>query len=99
MPTQKELEQSEDLRTLFQSREWKAFADMCEALKDKWSSNLVQFEQGFTIEQIAIERVKWVSMIHGVEVLFVEMNRILDELRTVEKERKESNANREKRRD
>jgi len=94
-PQSKDIQASEDLRTLFNYPEWKTFAHMSQALMEKWKSNLIHYEAGFTIEMIALERVKWTAMIEGVQVLFVELNRVVEELKKIEKE-KES-ARREKR--
>ena len=88
--TKEEISRSEDLRTLFNYPEWKTFAALIGALTEKFKSNLLNFDNGFSIEQIAIERVKWTSYIAGMQAILIEMNAEIDALNKLEKEKKDA---------
>jgi len=70
------------LLQLYESPDWPVFADLMTACCEQWRNNLARFSLGSTIEQLALERVKWTAMIHGVEQVCVELQRLLTDYKT-----------------
>ena len=87
-----EPEEARDLRrgrafqVLLQKPEWVEFADMCNDLRKKWTGNLSKFSIGGSLESIALERVRWCSMVEGLERIFIELNECVEFLTQKNKE-------------
>lgn len=75
-----------NLKLLFNSKEWESLAELAEELRKVWTYNQNKFSLGASIEVIAIERVKWASMISGLDQLFVEINNQIETLKNKEDE-------------
>jgi hypothetical protein len=68
-----------DLRTLTETKEWKTLADVYMRLRERWKSQMIQFHTGDTVERIALERVRLSARIEGTEMLFQEIQQIIDD--------------------
>lgn len=66
-----------ELQILVNVPEWKTFTDIVLQLREMWKSQLIQFHAR-TVEEIALERVRISARIEGVDILFAEIQRILD---------------------
>jgi len=89
----KEVELGRKFEVLFRRPEWKVFAEFCEELRRKWSGNLVKFSLGSSVEHIAVERIRFTSMIEGVEQVFIQMNGMMEEAREYEKKTEKQKNN------
>jgi hypothetical protein len=68
----------QDLRILTSSKEWNTYADVYLRIREMWKSQLIKVS-GKTMEQIALERVQYASRIEGCDLLFGEIERIVEE--------------------
>ncbi len=73
----KEIVEGAELSRLFAVKEWRAVANIAERLMNKWTSNQNVISSK-SIEEIALERVRWASMKAGVEQLFYEINESIE---------------------
>jgi len=86
-------EMAEHLRDLMNNEDWPYFGAMAQLLMDQWKKRLLHFEDGATMEQIGMERIRWIATIEGVQSLFIEMNRQINDLKQKEKEEREERQN------
>ena len=79
-------ELAQTLRVLRATREWAKFAEMATTMTDRWEANVVgENVMNMTIEEMAKTRIKWTSMIYGVQQVFKQMDDLILELQDVEK--------------
>ena len=74
-----DLQMGIDFHYLYNSPQWSSTVKLYEELKKKWSGNLSRIEDGHSIEKLGMERLKWTSMIYGLEMFFLSMNVLMDE--------------------
>lgn len=81
------VEEVERLERLKASDDWPAFADLAIKTIEHWRLRLSRFSIELdSVEKIAKDRIRWTSMIAGVEALFSQM----DDLTKALKENEES---------
>lgn len=78
------------IQKLLNSHEWLEAAKVFDEMRLKWTASLRNFSTSTSMEQIALDRVKWTAMITGVQTFVIELNRIADEFQELEQQRKES---------
>jgi len=75
-------ELAEALEAIKEREEWASFGELALKCIEKWRGNLSIFSfSEDSIEKIALERVKWTSMVAGVETLFLQMDELVKELK------------------
>jgi hypothetical protein len=86
----RDLRRGQAFNLLYQRPEWIELAEMCDDLRKKWTGNLTKFSIGQTLETIALERVKWTSMVEGLERIFIEMNECMEFVNQKNKEEEDA---------
>ena len=86
-----------NLLLLRETREWESVANLFELCRKKWKNNLVQFATSGTIEQIAIERIKWTAMVNGIETFFRFIQDDINEANRYDEKEKDIASRKEKR--